>query len=290
MQLTAPCSVPAARAALQVLGFGDLRTDQGGVPVPAGAVPQVGGKQGPTGGRGSGARGCGSGFPWLPLRGLSRVWGVGNGRDAAVGFGSPPSPAPPLRTAAPLRSLKLECEKLLSEKTEMQRHYVMVSPPRRADPPPRVPLHDLSPSPSPPRDPALKAGSQVGVDAVSLSLNFVYSLLFGLLGAPPPAPWVGAGSPPGAVGLTGLLCVKEGDGMGMGASFLLVLHLYETRCIPSKELAAPSPGCRSPLWMGAAPQSDPPSWNPRCSGTHSSGQGMGQQLPTWPRCDFFAVL
>lgn len=27
-----------------------------------------------------------------------------------------------------LRSLKLECEKLAGEKTEMQRHYVMVSP------------------------------------------------------------------------------------------------------------------------------------------------------------------
>lgn len=27
-----------------------------------------------------------------------------------------------------LRSLKMECEKLAGEKTEMQRHYVMVSP------------------------------------------------------------------------------------------------------------------------------------------------------------------
>ena len=29
-----------------------------------------------------------------------------------------------------LYSLKLECEKLASEKTEMQRHYIMVSPDR----------------------------------------------------------------------------------------------------------------------------------------------------------------
>lgn len=33
------------------------------------------------------------------------------------------------KTVDPLCSLKLECEKLVSEKTEMQRHYVMVSYP-----------------------------------------------------------------------------------------------------------------------------------------------------------------
>lgn len=31
--------------------------------------------------------------------------------------------------------------------------------------------------------------------AMSFSLICVYSRLFGLFGAPPPAPWVGAGSP-----------------------------------------------------------------------------------------------
>lgn len=57
-----------------------------------------------------------------------------------------------LRTTAPLRSLKLECEKLLSEKTEMQRHYVMVSPPRSgpAVPPPPLPLSSPSKTPIPP--------------------------------------------------------------------------------------------------------------------------------------------
>lgn len=34
-----------------------------------------------------------------------------------------------MEALAPLCSLKLECEKLVSEKTEMQRHYVMVSCP-----------------------------------------------------------------------------------------------------------------------------------------------------------------
>lgn len=34
-----------------------------------------------------------------------------------------------MKTVDPLCSLKLECEKLASEKTEMQRHYVMVSYP-----------------------------------------------------------------------------------------------------------------------------------------------------------------
>jgi len=44
-----------------------------------------------------------------------------------------------VKTLDPLRSLKLECEKLVSEKTEMQRHYVMVSCP--------VPVPPASPKP-----------------------------------------------------------------------------------------------------------------------------------------------
>uniref|UniRef100_A0A3B4ZHX2 Groucho/TLE N-terminal Q-rich domain-containing protein n=1 Tax=Stegastes partitus TaxID=144197 RepID=A0A3B4ZHX2_9TELE len=35
---------------------------------------------------------------------------------------------------AQYHSLKLECEKLASEKTEMQRHYIMVSPITPSDP------------------------------------------------------------------------------------------------------------------------------------------------------------
>lgn len=60
-------------------------------------------------------------------------------------------PPPPPRgdaedhRSAPLRSLKLECEKLLSEKTEMQRHYVMVSPPRSGPAVPPPPLPSLPP-------------------------------------------------------------------------------------------------------------------------------------------------
>lgn len=41
-----------------------------------------------------------------------------------------------MEALAPLCSLKLECEKLVSEKTEMQRHYVMVSCPYRVPLPP----------------------------------------------------------------------------------------------------------------------------------------------------------
>lgn len=41
-----------------------------------------------------------------------------------------------MEALAPLCSLKLECEKLVSEKTEMQRHYVMVSCPCRVPLPP----------------------------------------------------------------------------------------------------------------------------------------------------------
>lgn len=58
--------------------------------------------------------------------------------------------------AAPLCSLKLECEKLVSEKTEMQRHYVMVSSPLAPCPPkhPRCCSEaapgGAEPSPSPP--------------------------------------------------------------------------------------------------------------------------------------------
>lgn len=46
-----------------------------------------------------------------------------------------------MEALAPLCSLKLECEKLVSEKTEMQRHYVMVSCPCR------VPLSPLKACP-----------------------------------------------------------------------------------------------------------------------------------------------
>uniref|UniRef100_A0A8D0KWI5 Groucho/TLE N-terminal Q-rich domain-containing protein n=1 Tax=Strix occidentalis caurina TaxID=311401 RepID=A0A8D0KWI5_STROC len=53
----------------------------------------------------------------------------GGGRCAEVGSGSWRDGAgdagPWMKPADPLRSLKLECEKLVSEKTEMQRHYVM---------------------------------------------------------------------------------------------------------------------------------------------------------------------
>lgn len=48
--------------------------------------------------------------------------------------------------------------------------------------------------------------------------------------------------------------------MGMGTSFPLILHLCETLCVPSKKRADPG----SPLpWVGATPQSDPLSWDPR---------------------------
>lgn len=42
-----------------------------------------------------------------------------------------------MKTVDALCSLKLECEKLVSEKTEMQRHYVMVSCPCPAPLPPQ---------------------------------------------------------------------------------------------------------------------------------------------------------
>lgn len=41
---------------------------------------------------------------------------------------SSPSGLVCLTVLVPLPSLKLECDKLASEKSEMQRHYIMVSP------------------------------------------------------------------------------------------------------------------------------------------------------------------
>lgn len=44
-------------------------------------------------------------------------------------WGSGADVGPRMKATDAVCSLKLECEKLVSEKTEMQRHYVMVSPP-----------------------------------------------------------------------------------------------------------------------------------------------------------------
>lgn len=71
-------------------------------------------------------------------------------------------------------SLKLECEKLASEKTEMQRHYVMVGVPALAAPPPALP----------------KEGSlgyqALGTACLSVSLS---PTLAHLLGSPSGSPW-----------------------------------------------------------------------------------------------------
>lgn len=90
--------------------------------------------------------------------------------------------------------------------------------PRGANPPPfpLFLLHDPSSTPSPPRDPALRAGSEVGVDALELCHEFLsYLCLFPFirsLWGPPSRSLGGCWEPPGAVGLTDLLWAEEGEG------------------------------------------------------------------------------